>query len=101
MKTNVGSCFFSSRRGHTRCALVTGVQTCALPILFSFSGGVRGFVEYINRNKTVLHPNIFHATGERDGMTVDVSMQWNDSSAERGVGKECVCTWRSRGSPYR
>src|SRR3546814_3953808 len=27
-------CFFSSRRRHTRCALVTGVQTCALPILF-------------------------------------------------------------------
>src|SRR3546814_3534100 len=26
-------CFFSSRRRHTRCALVTGVQTCALPIL--------------------------------------------------------------------
>src|SRR3546814_7793917 len=25
-------CFFSSRRRHTRCALVTGVQTCALPI---------------------------------------------------------------------
>src|SRR3546814_5715403 len=29
------SFFFSSRRRHTRCALVTGVQTCALPILFS------------------------------------------------------------------
>src|SRR3546814_18168230 len=28
-------CFFSSRRRHTRCALVTGVQTCALPILFT------------------------------------------------------------------
>src|SRR3546814_7539585 len=32
--------FFSSRRRHTRCALVTGVQTCALPICQSFSGGV-------------------------------------------------------------
>src|SRR3546814_5559671 len=31
------SFFFSSRRRHTRCALVTGVQTCALPILLSFS----------------------------------------------------------------
>src|SRR3546814_7352329 len=30
--------FFSSRRRHTRCALVTGVQTCALPICFLFSG---------------------------------------------------------------
>src|SRR3546814_4872902 len=30
--------FFSSRRRHTRCALVTGVQTCALPILFAYWG---------------------------------------------------------------
>src|SRR3546814_8037786 len=30
----LGCCFFSSRRRHTRCALVTGVQTCALPICF-------------------------------------------------------------------
>src|SRR3546814_2439052 len=32
--------FFSSRRRHTRCALVTGVQTCALPILLACFGGV-------------------------------------------------------------
>src|SRR3546814_10196365 len=31
-------CFFSSRRRHTRCALVTGVQTCALPILVAGIG---------------------------------------------------------------
>src|SRR3546814_6986531 len=34
-------CFFSSRRRHTRCALVTGVQTCALPI-FGWPGGGAG-----------------------------------------------------------
>ncbi|HEY9381172.1 MAG TPA: DNA topoisomerase (ATP-hydrolyzing) subunit B [Burkholderiales bacterium] len=50
--------------------------------VFSYSGGVRGFVEFINRNKTVLHPNIFQATGERDGISIDVSMQWNDSYQE-------------------
>src|SRR3546814_2902664 len=33
--------FFSSRRRHTRCALVTGVQTCALPILIATSKGLR------------------------------------------------------------
>src|SRR3546814_2635050 len=32
--------FFSSRRRHTRCALVTGVQTCALPIYFLFKLGI-------------------------------------------------------------
>jgi DNA gyrase subunit B len=49
---------------------------------FSFSGGVKGFVEYMNRAKAVLHPNVFSATGEKDGMTVDVAMQWNDSYQE-------------------
>src|SRR3546814_3378303 len=37
------SFFFSSRRRHTRCALVTGVQTCALPILVVFCAGTTGF----------------------------------------------------------
>ena len=49
---------------------------------FAYSGGVRGFVEYMNRSKTVLHPKPFYAVGEKDGMTVEVSMQWNDSYAE-------------------
>jgi len=50
---------------------------------FAFSGGVKGFVEYINRAKTVLHPNTFHALGQKDGITVEVAMQWNDSYAEQ------------------
>ena len=49
---------------------------------FAFSGGVKGFVEYMNRAKTVLHPNIFYAVGEKDGLTVEISMQWNDSYQE-------------------
>ncbi|HEY9146030.1 MAG TPA: DNA gyrase subunit B, partial [Thiobacillus sp.] len=49
---------------------------------FSHSGGVKGFVEYMNRVKSVLHPKIFHAIGEKDGMTVEVAMQWNDSYSE-------------------
>ncbi|WP_024300882.1 DNA topoisomerase (ATP-hydrolyzing) subunit B [Pseudogulbenkiania sp. MAI-1] len=49
---------------------------------FAFSGGVAGFVEYMNRNKTALHPKVFHAIGEKDGMTVEVAMQWNDSYQE-------------------
>ena len=49
---------------------------------FAYSGGIRGFVEYMNRSKSVLHPKIFHAIGEKDGTTVEVAMQWNDSYAE-------------------
>jgi DNA gyrase subunit B len=49
---------------------------------FAFSGGVKGFVEYMNRSKTVLHPKIFSAIGEKDGITVEVAMQWNDSYGE-------------------
>ncbi|WP_047238644.1 DNA topoisomerase (ATP-hydrolyzing) subunit B [Chromobacterium subtsugae] len=49
---------------------------------FAFSGGVAGFVEYMNRNKTVLHPKTFYGIGEKDGMTVEVAMQWNDSYQE-------------------
>ena len=49
---------------------------------FAHSGGVKGFVEYMNRSKTVLHPKPFYASGEKDGMTVEVSMQWNDSYSE-------------------
>ena len=55
---------------------------------FAFEGGTRGFVEYINKNKSVLHPTIFQATGERQSdqgttITVDVSMQWNDAYNEQ------------------
>jgi len=49
---------------------------------FAYSGGVKGFVEYMNRSKNVLHPRVFHAVGERNGVIVEVAMQWNDSYAE-------------------
>ena len=49
---------------------------------FAYTGGIRGFVEYMNRSKAVLHPKVFHAIGEKDGTTVEVAMQWNDSYAE-------------------
>ena len=49
---------------------------------YAHSGGVKGFVEYMNKAKSVLHPKIFHAVGEKDGITVEVAMQWNDSYSE-------------------
>src|SRR5207237_5718067 len=49
---------------------------------FAYTGGIKAFVEFMNRSKTVLHPRIFHAVGEKDGVIVEIAMQWNDSYAE-------------------
>lgn len=50
--------------------------------LFSFSGGVKGFVAYINRNKQALHEKIFYIEGNKENMSVEVAMQWNTGYQE-------------------
>ncbi len=54
---------------------------------FAFAGGVKGFVEFINQGKKVLHTNIFHEVGSKmsdqnTDVTVEVAMQWNDGYSE-------------------
>jgi DNA gyrase subunit B len=54
---------------------------------FAYAGGVKGFVEFINKGKKILHPNIFHAMGDKlsdqgTNVGVEVAMQWNDSYSE-------------------
>ena len=54
---------------------------------FAYAGGVKGFVEFVNKGKKILHPNIFHARGDKlsDNNTnvgVEVAMQWNESYNE-------------------
>src|SRR3546814_8861584 len=64
--------FFSSRRRHTRCALVTGVQTCALPILVMAANGypgtpVNGSVISGVDAAEATGVQVFHAGTARDG----------------------------------
>ncbi|PIY23398.1 MAG: DNA gyrase subunit B, partial [Comamonadaceae bacterium CG_4_10_14_3_um_filter_60_75] len=58
---------------------------------FSGADGVRGFVNFINKGKTVLNPNIFHALGDRQSdqntnIGVEVAMQWNN-----GYNEQVLC----------
>src|SRR3546814_4739799 len=107
--------FFSSRRRHTRCALVTGVQTCALPIWdirkreglrrvfgkYAIGGvihfaGMKAVGESVEKPLAYYDNNVWGSVALAEVMTeFDVKR-----SEERRVGKECVSTCRSRWSPY-
>src|SRR3546814_4821687 len=94
--------FLSSRRRHTRCALVTGVQTCALPIYLTagqngdvLKHGLAAVAEAGRLDGGDLQPAaqlVDHQGGQR--LALDVR------SEERRVGQECVSPGRSLWSPY-
>ncbi|GAA4856834.1 DNA topoisomerase (ATP-hydrolyzing) subunit B [Luteimonas vadosa] len=50
--------------------------------VFQYEGGIRSFVEHLAQLKTPLHPNVISVTGEQNGITVDVALQWTDSYQE-------------------
>src|SRR3546814_8473803 len=95
--------FFSSRRRHTRCAVVTGVQTCALPI-----SAAQDVVHTSPDRAAELLQSVADAGRkalEETGRLLHLIRDDADElglrrSEERRVGKECVSTCRSRWSPY-
>src|SRR3546814_10797885 len=101
--------FFSSRRRHTRCALVTGVQTCALPI--SLKTLVETQMQAAEKLRASVEDNLKTLRGENaeklEQMRRTVDEKLHETlekrlgrSEERRVGKECVSTCRSRWSTY-
>jgi DNA gyrase subunit B len=49
---------------------------------FKYDGGIKSFVEHLNRNKTVLHPNVIYVAGEQAEVAVEVAIQYNDGYQE-------------------
>ena len=49
---------------------------------YYYEGGIKEFVNYINRNKDVLHPEPIYVEGEKDGIIAEVSLQYNDGYTE-------------------
>src|SRR3546814_768113 len=94
--------FFSSRRRHTRCALVTGVQTCALPIYPAITYTLIAddkFPILVCDRRQIAQALTNLVKNATEAVEARREADNRDRSEERRVGKECVSTCRSRWSP--
>lgn len=56
----------------------TGRKDC-----FEYKGGIQAFVQHLNRNKVPIHPTVFSFLSQREGVLVEVALQWNESFQEK------------------
>src|SRR3546814_7884266 len=102
--------FLLSRRRHTRCALVTGVQTCALPIFSTYlgNGKIKRFIAYASTSLLVACAAIGGVGNAQTSAVPVLSVpdftqvvaETEGRSEERRVGQEGVSTCSSPWSPY-
>ncbi|MBL6749136.1 MAG: DNA topoisomerase (ATP-hydrolyzing) subunit B [Nevskia sp.] len=62
--------------------IVLREETTAREDVFEYQGGIRAFVDFLNKNKAPLHETIVYVNAERDGILVEAALQWNDSYQE-------------------
>src|SRR3546814_11679043 len=89
--------FFSSRRRHTRCALVTGVQTCALPILVPLAN-LRGLVNHASSASKVHVPPTDFSASEKAKPPRPVAILSPTTSPRLGpmpLGPPCASVWQA------
>ncbi len=49
---------------------------------FKYEGGIKAFVEHLNRNKEPIAPVVINIKGDKDQILIELAMQWNDSYQE-------------------
>src|SRR3546814_2237459 len=91
--------FFSSRRRHTRCALVTGVQTCALPIYGGKIGKARlkraRHIDIIEATEARRHEQNLSTAVAQDVADLRLAIDWDDGIADKAADTTSQVDYRS------